>query len=578
MNPQWQRTLESFQSGQYEKALHMCNAILAASPQNAPAYHLAGIICLQSNDSNNAVKYLKNAASLAHEDSEVFYHAGLAHQLTNDAEPALHYYSQALKLNPKHAEAHDNKGIILQTQRKFEQALHAHTLAIDAKPELINPYIHAAEACRKLHRYADAEAFISKALELDPEHYHASYTLATLLNDCRRFEEAIPLFWNLTLKRKDDAKVWRNLGVSFFSIPHAQYRDAEKCFRRAIELNPNYAEAHISLANLLLFEGRLDEGWQEYQWRFRSEAKKEEIGVFHNEFGDHQNFKDQRVLVLPEQGLGEELLFSSCFPDLIEDAKETYIICDHRLKPLYERTFPQAVIQGANKRCEIDINNVQVDSLLYSGSLLKTYRNNLACFNKRTFKLITDEQKNQYWKNYLSNLNDNLKIGISWTSQIRNASRNHLYSELDDLLSWFKIPGLTFVSLQYGDHNDAIEYFSKEHGVRIAVPEIDLYNDLDNIASLCNALDLVISPSNYTYILAAAVGTPVWMTSSGIFFSFGQDNFPWLSNVTSFPRHPYEPDTRLSRQRLGNALFKFSQHQGHYVPTPQDRMLKSSLF
>ena len=145
-------------------------------------------------------------------------------------------------------------------------------------------------------------------------------------------------------------------------------------------------------------------------------------------------------------------------------------------------------------------------------------------------------------------------------------------------MSWFKIPGLTFVSLQYGDHNDAIEYFSKEHGVRIAVPEIDLYNDLDNIASLCNALDLVISPSNYTYILAAAVGTPVWMTSSGIFFSFGQDNFPWLSNVTSFPRHPYEPDTRLSRQRLGNALFKFSQHQGHYVPTPQDRMLKSSLF
>src|SRR5438093_11631 len=52
------------------------------------------------------------------------------------------------------------------------------------------------------------------------------------------------------------------MGAVYF-LADLKWGDAEREFRRAIELNPNYSIAHDALGVLLVARGRLDEGLKE---------------------------------------------------------------------------------------------------------------------------------------------------------------------------------------------------------------------------------------------------------------------------------------------------------------------------
>jgi hypothetical protein len=43
------------------------------------------------------------------------------------------------------------------------------------------------------------------------------------------------------------------------------------CYRRALQIDPGYAHAHCCLAQALLATGRYEEGWEEFEWRWRGE-------------------------------------------------------------------------------------------------------------------------------------------------------------------------------------------------------------------------------------------------------------------------------------------------------------------
>ena len=66
-------------------------------------------------------------------------------------------------------------------------------------------------------------------------------------------------------------------------------------------------------------------------------------------------------------------------------------------------------------------------------------------------------------------------------------------------------------------------------------PGIDLKADLDDVAALCCALDLVIGPANATSNLAAAAGVPCWLISTpGAWPKLGTDHYPWYPQVRVF--------------------------------------------
>src|SRR5690606_37202799 len=92
-----------------------------------------------------------------------------------------------------------------------------------------------------------------------------------------------------------------------------------------------------------------------------------------------------RLLVATEQGIGDELLFLSCLPELLRDVPDPVVELDERLHPIYRRSFPglalvprQAYrIEGG--RAVFDYGRVGRDHgithYIHAGSLPGLYRN-----------------------------------------------------------------------------------------------------------------------------------------------------------------------------------------------------------
>ncbi|HYH21907.1 MAG TPA: flagellar protein FlbA, partial [Azospirillum sp.] len=66
-------------------------------------------------------------------------------------------------------------------------------------------------------------------------------------------------------------------------------------------------------------------------------------------------------------------------------------------------------------------------------------------------------------------------------------------------------------------------------------PGIDLKQDLDDIAALCCAMDLVVGPANATTNIAAAAGAPLWLiTTPDAWPRFGTDRYPCYPQARVF--------------------------------------------
>jgi ADP-heptose:LPS heptosyltransferase len=72
-------------------------------------------------------------------------------------------------------------------------------------------------------------------------------------------------------------------------------------------------------------------------------------------------------------------------------------------------------------------------------------------------------------------------------------------------------------------------------------PGIDLKHDLDDVAALSSAMDLVLGFSNATLNIAAACGAPAWLiTTPGAWPRLGtEDRYPWYPQVRVFAPAAY---------------------------------------
>ena len=97
-------------------------------------------------------------------------------------------------------------------------------------------------------------------------------------------------------------------------------------------------------------------------------------------------------------------------------------------------------------------------------------------------------------------------------------------------------PGVSFVNLQYGDCAEELALARDELGVELWTPPgIDLKQDLDDLAALTCALDLVLGFANATSNIAAACGANVWMIGGpSVWTQMGAGRYPWYPQVRAF--------------------------------------------
>ena len=125
----------------------------------------------------------------------------------------------------------------------------------------------------------------------------------------------------------------------------------------------------------------------------------------------------------------------------------------------------------------------------------------------------------KFWKERLSDISDRPKVGLSWSGTISDPRRRPLrdleHATIEEMAPVLSIGGLDFVNLQSHDCSADIEQAKSLYGADIHTwDDLDLRNDLDGLAALTVALDLVISFSTFGAEFAGTLGVPTLCFSS----------------------------------------------------------------
>ena len=301
-------------------------------------------------------------------------------------------------------------------------------------------------------------------------------------------------------------------------------------------------------ATMLVAAGRLAEGWEAYEARLEPRhADVTHFAVDHSAWTPTSPLDGARLLVFGEQGLGDEVLFANLLPDVLAALGPTgrlTLAVERRLVPLFQRSFPQAEV-GAHATYRIEHQSVRTapfardrtfDLWAPMASLLRRFRPSVADFPASPAYLRADPARVAYWRARLADLGPGPKLGLLWKSLKVSSQRARFYSAFAEWAPVLATPGLRFVNLQYGDCEAELAYARDTLGVDLWTPPgLDLKADLDEVAALSSALDLVLGPANATINIAAACGAPSWFVCPpGGWPMLGTDRYPWYPTAKVF--------------------------------------------
>lgn len=392
-------------------------------------------------------------------------------------------------------------------------------------------------ALGEARRYADAEMVFRQVLAVESDHAEATFYLALALQEQGRLDAAIDLYRRAISLGAAIPRTNNNLGNALRDLGH--WTEAEQAQRRAIEAEPGYALAHYNLALTLLTRGKLAEAWPEYEWRWRTEHFTSRRRGFAAAPWDGRTIADGSLLLWGEQGVGDEIMFAGLLGEALARAPNVVLECDPRLAPLFARSYPAVRVIP---RVDPPLARAQASDVVAQspvGSLPRLVCPHLATSRSSGRYLAADRARAARLRSRYRALGRGPVVGVSWRSVNRRVgdAKSMALASLAPVLT---LPGVTFLSLQYGACSDELNHVRRELGVAIHHDAaIDPMTDLDGFAAQVAAVDLVISVSNSTLHMAGALGRPTWAmlpAARGLmwYWFLDRDDSPWYPSARLF--------------------------------------------
>lgn len=345
----------------------------------------------------------------------------------------------------------------------------------------------------------------------------ALYRRGNVLSDEDRFVEATQCFEQAVGQCPDFAEAHCNLGV----VLQFQRRLNESLasFQRALEIDPDLPAAHFNMAMTYFLQEDFAHAWPEYEWRWRCArfGNRPAAAIRLAPVWDGTSLAGRTILVYGEQGIGDEMMFASCLPDVMDRAKRCVVACEMRLVPLFARSFPKAEVIAVHELESLSRADElgRLDCQVACATVPSFVRPDAASFPPGDGFLIADEERAARWRERFDQIGVGRKVGISWRGGKEPVEMRRRSTTLGQWSGVLSVPGVHFVNLQYGERAKDIEAARDQFGVEIHDwPDVDPLSNMDDFAAQIAALDLVISIDNSTVHLAGSLGVPTWMLAS----------------------------------------------------------------
>jgi tetratricopeptide (TPR) repeat protein len=418
-------------------------------------------------------------------------------------------YRAALRLDPKNLVALTNLGLLLHESKRLTEAEECLRRALVLAPESAAIHSNLGNVLAQSGRETEAESMLRLALALDPTWAAAHCNIGVLLADQGRDAEA------------------------------------ESHFRRAIELRPAYPLAQLDLSCLLLAQGHFEEGWKLHEARHHPALPDNGIPPPNIDLPRWRGepLAGKSILVWPEQGLGDQIMFCRFVSQLKEmGAARIALVCQRPLLDLF-RTLP-----GADAVLAADVvdNAFHLDPELIAGHAFWTFplslpgllRTDLSTLPHAPLPYLhAPADRNAAWRDRLNALDGNLKVGLVWRGNpLHNNDAERSLPSLQVLAPLWSVSNVRFVSLQTGNAGaQAAE--SEQPLLHVG----DRLHDFAETAAALDALDLLICVDTSIAHLAGAMAKDCW-----VLLPQRKTDWRWLRDRDDSPW--YASNMRLFRQ------------------------------
>lgn len=313
-----------------------------------------------------------------------------------------------------------------------------------------------------------------------------------------QFAERDPKSINMVMLHSNRATALIKLG---------RYEESIKACDKSLAIDCEFKDALITKGFGLLSLGKLAEGWDHYQQAMGGKHRR------HIEYGVPlwKGEPDCRVILHGEQGIGDEIMYASCIPDVIAISSMVAVDCDARLSAILKRSFPNALVMGsrtAKPEQKAWVEKFKPTHSISLASLPVFYRRTPEAFPKSVYLRPKPSYKAMYRKLFQHETGKEKLIGIGWsggTADTKEVEREIPLEAFAKLIE--KYPDHGFVSLQYREDAQAqidasglpIHHFQFVTGKGASY---------EHTAAAIAACDKVVSTDTTAIHAAGAMGVP----------------------------------------------------------------------
>ena len=247
-----------------------------------------------------------------------------------------------------------------------------------------------------------------------------------------------------------------------------------------------------------------------------------------------------RVAIIGQDGVSDEIRWAMYYQDLKKYFDRVAISCDPRLLSIFQRSFPTYHFTGVARRWpsipwRAQEAREEISQINLAGKLSNDFYHELASADRIMFPeeialhtwaannvdgpspegcfdgayLVPQADRKAHWREKLSvEAKGKLKVGLLWRSALDTSKRSVHFLSVKDMASLTDVD-CHFVCLQPLIREDEMAA-CKQLGIK-SYPEVDLYDDFEEIAALTSELDLVIGISTLPMEIAGACGTECWV-------------------------------------------------------------------
>lgn len=429
----------------------------------------------------------------------------------------------------------------------YEDAEKYFQKSLEIIPNRLSTLINLGATLLELHKLDEAYETIKASLKLDSHNAEALLNLGNYYSEQEDWGKAIPIYDEAISIKSNYTEAYFNRGTALQETRrlHAAVADYDK----TIETDADFAEAYWSKSHALLLDGNFLDGWELYEWRWKSKSTELKSRSFPQPLWlGKKSLKEKTILLYSEQGLGDTIQFCRYAKLVKELGARVLLEVSVPLIPLLRQ------LECVDEFIEVNKPLPNFDYHCPLISLPLAFKTQLDSIPSYQAYLRSDSNKVVEWKARLGE-KSKLLVGLVWSGNTSHKKDRRRSIALDTLLPYLP-SNFQYVCLQK-EVRDVDKDALQRSSIRYFGDQI---SDFADTAALCELVDVLISVDTSVAHLAGALGKRAWVLLPYVpdwRWLLDRDDSPWYESMRLY-RQDVDRDWRKVLMRAVNDLHKLS--------------------